>query len=236
MNAKANPKQIIFPLTFVLTSAWVVWNMPGYLVAAGVADEKLIVAFASAGLVDYAILALALASFVLGVRTVKGAVAEIPASSLMDRISIFLGRTTMVLILILLAVMIYEVTLRYAFEAPTLWANELSLWIAGIVFLVSGVYAQQQRKHIRIDIVYLQLPDWGRRLCDGLTVAMIFAFGFALLWGSYNEVFRKVTRWETFGTAFDPPIPATLMPLLIAVVFLMAFQGLANFLAPDSDP
>lgn len=236
MIKKAKPAQMIFPFGFILPSAWVVWNMPGYLIAAGFADEKLIGAYPLAGPVDYGFLICALAAFVLGVRSVTGTATEQKPASLMDRISIFLGHTMMILILILLVVMIYEVTMRYVFEAPTLWANELSLWIAGIIFLVSGVYAQQQRKHIRIDIVYLQLPAWARRFCDALTVVLIFAFGFALIWGSYNEVFRKVTRWETFGTSFDPPIPATLMPLLIAVVFLMAFQGLANLLIPNSDP
>ena len=51
--------------------------------------------------------------------------------------------------------------LRYAVEAPTLWANELTLWIGGFVFLCSGLYGMQQRSHIRIFLLYdaLTLTD-----------------------------------------------------------------------------
>jgi len=59
----------------------------------------------------------------------------------------------MMLVLLMTCVMMYEVFLRYVFEKPTLWANELTLWIAGFVFLCSGFYAMQQRSHIRIFIL-----------------------------------------------------------------------------------
>jgi TRAP-type mannitol/chloroaromatic compound transport system permease small subunit len=62
----------------------------------------------------------------------------------------FIGRVTMMLVVLLTTVMLYEVFLRYVLERPTLWANELSLWLAGFVFLMSGLYAMQQRSHIRI--------------------------------------------------------------------------------------
>ena len=37
-------------------------------------------------------------------------------------------------------------------------------------------------------------------------------------------------RWETFGTAFDPPIPATLKPLVLIVVSLVAIQSVLNLI------
>lgn len=226
---KAGSVHMIFPLVFILTSAWVVWHMPGYLIVAGVADKRLAQTSSAAGLIDGVMMFLACASLILGIRA-QSETGATPPFSLIDRISLFLGRVAMMLILILLVVMIYEVMMRYLFESPTLWANELSLWIAGIVFLASGLPVQQQGQHIRIDIIYQNFPAWGRQLCDGLGVVAIFAFGFALLWGSSDELLRKITRWERFGTTFDPPIPATLMPFLILVVFLMAVQALANLL------
>jgi hypothetical protein len=35
-------------------------------------------------------------------------------------------------------------------------------------------------------------------------------------------------RWETFGTAWDPPIPATIKPLILIVVILTALQAISN--------
>ena len=233
MMMNTRPGHMILPLVFILASAWVVWRMPVYLVVAGVADKTLTQTSSPASLIDGVMMFLGCASLFLGIRARSETGATPTLLSLIDRISLFLGRVTMMLILILLVVMIYEVMMRYLFESPTLWANELSLWIAGIVFLASGLPVQQQGQHIRIDIIYQRLPARGRQLCDGLAVLAIFAFGFALLWGSSDELLRKITRWERFGTTFDPPIPATLMPLLILIVFLMGVQALVNLLRQD---
>ncbi len=83
----------------------------------------------------------------------------------LDRLSVFIGRVTMMLIVLLVSVMLYEVVLRYVFERPTLWANELSLWMAGFVFLLAGLYAMQQRSHIRIFLLYDMMPRWLQRIC-----------------------------------------------------------------------
>ncbi|MGB1034482.1 MAG: hypothetical protein ACPGVS_05605 [Primorskyibacter sp.] len=41
---------------------------------------------------------------------------------------------------------------------------------------------------------------------------------------------NKLYRWETFGTAFDPPLPATLQPMVLIVVTLVAFQAVLNLI------
>lgn len=154
----------------------------------------------------------------------------------MDRISLLIGRITMILIAAIVLVMLYEVILRYVFERPTLWANELSLWMAGFVFLFSGLYAMQQRSHIRIYLLYDVMPRWLQKTCDVVSTALIVAFAFAIVWGGYNEARDKLLRWETFGTAFDPPIPATLKPLVLVIVCLIAVQAVSNLIADWNRP
>lgn len=148
-----------------------------------------------------------------------------------DWISWLIGRITMLLIAAIVLVMFYEVVLRYVFERPTLWANELSLWMAGFVFLFSGLYAMQQRCHIRIYVLYDLFPWWLQKASDTLSTALIVVFAFALVWGGYGEARDKLLRWETFGTAFDPPIPATLKPLVLVIVCLVAVQAVSNLIA-----
>ncbi len=91
----------------------------------------------------------------------------------MDRISLAISRLCMAVVAILVAVMFYEVVVRYVFEKPTLWANELSLWMAGFVFLLSGLYAMQQRSHIRIYIIYDMFPRSVQRICDVISTVLI---------------------------------------------------------------
>ena len=56
------------------------------------------------------------------------------------------------------AIMFYEVVMRYLFVKPTLWVNEMSLWVAGAIYMTAGLYAMQQRSHIRIFIIYDMVP------------------------------------------------------------------------------
>lgn len=148
-----------------------------------------------------------------------------------DVFSLILTRITMIAVVFVVCVMLYEVIMRYIFEKPTLWANELSLWTAGFVFLFAGLYAMQQRSHIRIYIIYDMFPRWLQKASDTLSVALIWVFTISLIWGGYGEAKAKFFRWETFGTAWDPPLPATIKPAILLVILLVAIQALSNLIA-----
>ena len=168
---------------------------------------------------------------VIGIRTVQRAEMEYESWRAVDRLAVFLGRVTMMMIVLLCGVMLYEVFVRYLLNKPTIWANELSLWIAGFIFLTSGLYAMQQRSHIRIYLLYDVCPRPIQRLFDIISTGLIVTFAFFLIYGGYGEAFAKFYRWETFGTAFDPPIPATIKPMVLLVVTLVAVQAIINLIS-----
>ena len=130
----------------------------------------------------------------------------------------------------IVAIIFYEVLLRYLFFRPTLWVNEMSLWIAGGIYLTAGLYSLQQRSHIRIFILYDLAPKWLRKVFDTLSVICVCIFAFAVIWGGYGEAYAKFMRWETFGTAFDPPIPATVKPLILITLLILAIQSISNLI------
>jgi TRAP-type C4-dicarboxylate transport system permease small subunit len=145
-----------------------------------------------------------------------------------DRVTWSISRVAMWAVAFIVAIIFYEVVLRYIFLKPTLWVNELSLWVAGGVYLTAGLYSLQQRSHIRIFIIYDLAPRWLRRVFDTLSVFCVCVFAFAVIWGGFGEAKAKLLRWETFGTAFDPPIPATIKPLILLTVLLLAIQSISN--------
>jgi TRAP-type C4-dicarboxylate transport system permease small subunit len=160
----------------------------------------------------------------------RGAI-EIESVGFFDRISLVLSRLAMIGTVLTVLVMFYEVVARYVFEKPTLWANELSLWMASFLFLLAGLYAMQQRSHIRIYIIYDMMPRWAQKLSDCTTVFLIWVFTFCVVWGGYSEAITKLMRWEAFGTAWDPPLPGTLKPAIVLLVVLVAIQALSNLIA-----
>ncbi len=148
----------------------------------------------------------------------------------LDTITWGISRVAMWAVAFIVAIIFYEVVMRYIFLRPTLWVNELSLWVAGGVYLTAGLYSLQQRSHIRIFIIYDLAPRWLRKVCDVLSVFCVCVFAFAVVWGGYGEAKAKLLRWETFGTAFDPPIPATIKPLILLTLFLLAIQSISNLI------
>ena len=239
------------PLAFIASAGWAIWHIPAFIIdLAPPEDESLRGQLTAifvrndvspnlpglfgglADVIDWAALVLVPVIFLLGVLTVRRAPMEFEGWRALDRMAVFFGRVTMMLIVIMTGIMMYEVMLRYVFERPTIWANELTLWLAGFVFLCSGLYAMQQRSHIRIFLLYDAVPRWMQRLFDCLSTLFIVTFAFFLVYGSYNQVFvNKLYRWETYGTAFDPPIPATIQPLILIIVTLVAVQAVLNLIA-----
>jgi len=160
----------------------------------------------------------------------KGAI-ETPPDGVFDLVSVVLGRLAMIMTAFIVLVMFYEVVSRYVFSKPTLWANELSLWIASFVFLLAGLYAMQQRSHIRIYIIYDMMPRWAQKASDCLSVLLIVFFTFALVWGGYTDAENRFMRMETFGTAWDPPLPGIVKPALLIIVVMVCLQAVSNLIA-----
>ena len=148
----------------------------------------------------------------------------------LDRFTLAISRVAMWAPAFVVAIIFYEVFVRYVLGAPTLWVNEMSLWVGGVIYLTAGLYALQQRSHIRIFIIYDMVPRRLRQTFDVLSVACVAVFAFAVVWGGYGEAKAKLMRWETFGTAWDPPIPATIKPLILITLVLLAVQSVSNLI------
>ena len=151
-------------------------------------------------------------------------------SGVVDWVTWSFSRVAMWAPAFIVCVILYEVFVRYIVGSSTYWANELSLWVAGGVYLTAGLYAMQQRSHIRIFILYDMAPRWARKLFDVIGVLCVCIFAFAVVYGGFNEAWAKLLRWERFGTVFDPPIPATLKPLILLLMVVLAVQAVSNLI------
>ena len=241
----------LWPTAFLLCAGWTIWHVPAFLLDLFPSENESLYAQIAdlhtrknvlpdlpglfggfADPIDWAALVLMPVFFILGVRSVVVAPMEFQHWRSWDRIALFIGRATMIMLIAMTGVMLYEVFLRYVIEAPTKWANELTLWIAGFLFLCSGFYGMQQRSHIRITLLYDAVPRPVRKAFDVISTFLICFFAAGLVFGSYSQVFiNKFYRWEMFGTAFDPPIPATIQPMVLIVMVLIALQSIANLIA-----
>ncbi len=239
------------PIAFVISVGWAIWHTPAYILDFIPPDNPSLVDQMTAlhlrkdvtpgmtglfggvaDVIDWAALIGIPILLIFGIRGVRVAEMEFQDWRGIDRLAIFIGRVTMILIISMTLVMLYEVFLRYVVRRPTLWANELTLWIGGFVFLCSGLYGMQQRSHIRIFLLYDVLPRWVQRIFDVISASLLVIFAFFLVYGSFKQVFVvKFYKWEMFGTAFDPPIPATVQPAILIIISLVAIQAVINVIS-----
>ena len=152
-----------------------------------------------------------------------------------DAITWRFSRVAMLMPAFIVIIMIYEVFMRYVLEKPTTWVTEMSLWVGGWIYLTAGIYAMQQRAHIRITVLYDVVPRWLKRFFDLISVVLIVAWAIATVWGGFNEAWDALINWERFGTAWDPPIPATTQPLILLTMVIIAIQAVSNFITDKHD-
>ena len=136
-----------------------------------------------------------------------------------DRISLFLSHTIKYLIPVIVIVMMYEIFMRYVLFKPTLWANELCLWLAGVCYLVGGIYATRLRSHIRIVLLYDWVERPTQRIFDLISTIIIVVFAAAVIYGGWEDAYRSFTTWERFATYWDPPIPVSYTHLTLPTIY-----------------
>ncbi len=75
------------------------------------------------------------------------------ACAWIDQTTRIVAITAMTLFLALIACTMYEVIARYGFNAPTLWAFDITFMVNGALFMLTGAYTMQVNAHVRIDVL-----------------------------------------------------------------------------------
>lgn len=115
----------------------------------------------------------------------------------------------------------YEVTARYLFVAPTIWAAELSQLSLIWGSMIAMPWLLGAGRHIAVDAVTSQLGTGAQRFCQGL--AMIFVAGFSAIvaWKGANIFYDSFERGRTTGSMLD--LPTWVSELSVPVGFGLLF-------------
>ncbi|MBJ7536345.1 TRAP transporter small permease subunit [Marinomonas transparens] len=114
----------------------------------------------------------------------------------------FIGKSVSYLMPILAFVVAFEVFSRYILNKPTIWAYDTSLFMFGYIAALGGAYAQQQRAHINVDILYNKVSARTKSIFN------LFSFALAMLFmvivckmsiGKFEEAlefnYRRQSEW-----------------------------------------
>lgn len=150
---------------------------------------------------------------------------------LVDTLNLWIGRIVAWLVLPLMLVMVYEISARYVFLAPTIWAYDLSRMLYGAMFMLGAAYALSRGVHIRADFLYRNWPvrvqgwvDTVLYLCLYFPALLIFAKL------AYDYAAVAIVRGERgMDTAWMPQL-GPIKAALAAGVTLLVLQGIAELI------
>jgi TRAP-type mannitol/chloroaromatic compound transport system permease small subunit len=143
--------------------------------------------------------------------------------------SIWSGKAFSMLILVMVATLTYEVIMRYAFNAPTIWAHELNTMLFGGYYVMGGAFALYYGSHVNMDLLHRRLSVRTRAIVDVCTSVLFFIFAIVLLWKSFVLAVESVEYLEFSQSMWRPPIYPVKVTVPVATALLL-LQGLAKFI------
>ena len=146
-----------------------------------------------------------------------------------DQVSIKFGVLLSWLTVPLMLAMVYEVTARYLFTAPTAWAYDISRMLYGAMFMLGAGYALQKGVHIRSDFLYRNWSVKTQALVDITMYVFLFIPAMLIfLWVSADWAWMAVVSGERgMETAWMPYLGPIKMTVPIGIVFL-TLQGVSE--------
>ncbi len=146
-----------------------------------------------------------------------------------ERISENTGRVIQFMLIPLVMVIIYEVTARYAFNAPTLWAWDICRQFTGAVIILAGGYTLLYDAHIRVDIIIQRFSEKTKARIEVIAFAFLVFVCAIMMWQGTDTAIYSFGIRERMETTFAPPIYPLKM-LIPLGYFLILLQGIARFM------
>jgi len=132
------------------------------------------------------------------------------------------------LALVYMAIILYEVIVRYGFNSPTKWAHESSTIIFGAQFMLAGAYCFWRGSMVNVEILHDRLPIRVRAILDLILSIVPFAICAVMIWWGGMAFLDSLKFNEHTQTVWGPPI-YPLRGMIPLAAFLLSLQILAKF-------
>ena len=149
----------------------------------------------------------------------------------MEQVSEWSGIIACWLIVPLVMGTVYDVLMRYFFQAPTKWAYELTWMEYGALFMLGGAYGLKHKLHVRVDVLFNMYPRKVQLWFDALMYLVIFLPLYTIL--IFHSIKYAAYSWKIFEHSYisywQPPVYPikTVMPIAFSMMFL---QGLSELI------
>jgi TRAP-type mannitol/chloroaromatic compound transport system permease small subunit len=113
------------------------------------------------------------------------------------------------------------------FGSSQVWVFDITLFTAGVVYVMAGAYTLLRNTHVRMDILYVRFSPRVKSLLDLITLPGFIIFVGVLVWQGSVRAWESTLMRETIFTAFQPPVWPVRWTIPIGA-FLLMMQGMAK--------
>lgn len=149
---------------------------------------------------------------------------------IIESFNLAIGKLCSFAVFIGMAIVIYEVIARYAFNAPSVWAPGYTQRIFAGYFILIGAYTLIKGGHVRVDILLnTRSPRWNA-FADTLNYVALVTWTLAL---TYEAWFYFMDAWD-FNEVDDSALRHPMWPVHLALFVgsaLILLQGLSGVIA-----
>lgn len=133
--------------------------------------------------------------------------------------------------LFILCVILYDVTLRYVFDAPTIWAIDFSSFALSYLFFLALAPALEGGFHVSVDFFSQRFPPRLRRIAALVAAALAIGFVAVLFWELLQATIEEFVVNDLTPTAVPVRVkwlylvgPIGAFQMLLTAIFLAGEQ------------
>jgi len=146
-----------------------------------------------------------------------------------DKLNDLVGIFAAWLVIPLMLVVLFEVTARRFFNAPTIWAYDTLWMLYSMNFLLGGAFTLLHKGHIRIDIVQDTFSPRVKLIFDTLIYGIVFFIPCVVLtWSSANYAWESWSMGENLSTTSWIFPAGPIKSILPLAFFLLGLQSVGE--------
>ena len=115
----------------------------------------------------------------------------------------------------------YEVIMRYLFNSPTIWVNEVSRFLQIWATYLALTYSFHKSDFIRITVIYDRLNDKGKKILDFISFIFILIFSSFVVYFGWLIAYDSLKVGRTSSTILDVPSFLTEFAIPLCFAFLV---------------
>ena len=138
-----------------------------------------------------------------------------------DKIVKYSGYLASALFIAIGFIVSYEVIMRYLFNSPTIWVNEVSRFLQIWATYLALTYSFHKKDFIRITVIYDRLNDNGKKILDFISFIFILIFSSFVVYYGWLIAYDSLKVGRTSSTILDVPSFLTELAIPLCFAFLV---------------